>query len=178
MPIYRFNNKTPHVPPSAFIAPGATLIGDVTLAKNTSVWFNCVLRGDCNAIIVGENSNIQDLTMCHTDYDVPLVIGKRVTIGHNCVIHGCRIEDDCLIGMGAMVMNHAVIGRGSIVAAGAVVLEKTQIPPFSLVTGLPGKIKSQMEESMLERLQLPAKDYARRAVDYSGAKFEKIKFTR
>ena len=175
MSIYRFKKKTPHISPSAYLAPGATLIGDVTLAENTSVWFNCVLRGDCNAIIVGENTNIQDLTMCHSDYDVPLIIGKGVTIGHSCVIHGCRIEDDCLIGMGAMVMNHAVIGRGSIVAAGAVVLEKTIIPPFSLVTGLPGKIKSQMDESMLELLRLPAENYAQRAMDYASSKFEKIK---
>ena len=174
MTLYRFNDKIPHVPPSAYIAPGATLIGDVTLAKNVSVWFNCVLRGDCDAIIVGENSNIQDLTMCHADYDVPLVIGKGVTIGHNCVIHGCRIEDNCLIGMGAVVMNQAVVGRGSIVAAGSVVLEKTVIPPFSLVTGAPAKIKKQMDESVIEILRLPAENYARRAVDYAGANFEKI----
>jgi len=174
MSIYRFNEKSPQLDPTAYVAPGATLIGDVTLAANVSVWFNCVLRGDCDAIIVGENSNIQDLTMCHADYDVPLVIGKGVTIGHNCVIHGCHIEDDCLIGMGAVVMNHAVIGRGSIVAAGTVVLEKTVIPPFSLVTGVPGKIKSQMDESMIEILRLPAENYAQRAVDYTSDKFEKI----
>ena len=174
MSIYRFNEKSPQLDPTAYVAPGATLIGDVTLAANASVWFNCVLRGDCDAIIVGENSNIQDLTMCHADYDVPLVIGKGVTIGHNCVIHGCRIEDDCLIGMGAVVMNRAVIGRGSIVAAGTVVLEKTVIPPFSLVTGVPGKIKSQMDESMIEILRLPAENYAQRAVDYTSDKFEKI----
>ncbi len=175
MSIYRFNEKTPNVHPSAYVAPGAALIGDVTLAENASVWFNCVLRGDCDAIIVGKNSNIQDLSMCHAEYNTPLVIGKGVTIGHNCIIHGCHIEDDCLIGMGAVVMNHAVIGRGSIVAAGTVVLEKTVIPPFSLVTGVPGKIKSQMDESMVEVLRLPAENYAQRAVDYASPIFEKIK---
>lgn len=174
MPVYRFKDKTPRMDASAYLAPGATLIGDVTLEKNASVWFNCVLRGDCDAITVGEDSNIQDLTMCHADYDIPLVIGKRVTIGHNCVIHGCRIEDDCLIGMGAVVMNNAVIGHGSIVAAGTVVLENTEIPPFSMVTGVPGKIKRRMEEDIVEILRLPADNYARRAEDYAGNDFEKI----
>ena len=174
MPVYRFKNKTPRIDASVYMAPGATVIGDVTLEKNVSIWFNCVLRGDCEAITVGEDSNIQDLTMCHADYGSPLVIGKRVTIGHNCVIHGCRIEDDCLIGMGAVVMNKAVIGHGSIVAAGTVVLQGAEIPPFSMVTGIPGKVKRRMDENVVQMLRMPSNSYAQRAADYSSDDFEKL----
>ena len=172
MPIYKFKNYNPQIDPSAYIAPTATIIGNVTMGENSSVWFNCVLRGDCDAIIIGKNTNIQDLTMCHEDYDRPLHIGNGVTIGHNCVIHGCDIEDECLIGMGSVVMNGARIGRGSIVAAGSVILENTEIAPFSLVAGVPCKIKRQFDESVLNLIKLPADTYAQRAVEYCSSKFE------
>ncbi len=175
MPIYTFKNHHPEIHSSAYIAPTATLIGNVTVGENSSVWFNCVLRGDCDAIVIGDNTNIQDLTVCHEDYDRPLHIGNGVTVGHQCVIHGCDIEDECLIGMGAVVMNGARIGRGSIVAAGSVVLENTVVPPFSLVTGVPGKVKRQLEEDALDLIKLPADDYVQRALDYSSDKFKNLR---
>lgn len=138
---YSYNTLAPECHPTVFIAPTAQIIGDVRIEKHASVWFHSVLRGDLATIRIGERTNIQDLTVCHADEHIPLTIGSGVTIGHRSVIHGCTIEDDCLIGMGAIVMNQAVIGRGSVIAAGAVVLEKTVIPPYSLVTGSPGKIK-------------------------------------
>ncbi|SLM28314.1 conserved hypothetical protein; putative anhydratase [Desulfamplus magnetovallimortis] len=174
MPVYSFENHTPKIDDSAYIAPTATIIGNVTMGKNSSVWFNCVLRGDCDAIIIGDNTNIQDLTMCHEDYERPLNIGNGVTIGHKCVIHGCDIEDECLIGMGSVVMNGARIGKGSIIAAGSVILENTIIPPFSLVAGVPGKIKRQFDESVLELIKLPADNYLQRAMDYCSDKFRAI----
>lgn len=174
MPIYSFDNKTPTLHSSVYVASNATIIGDIRIGKDSSVWFNCVIRGDCDAVIIGERTNIQDLTMCHEDYDRPLCIGNGVTIGHKCVIHGCDIEDNCLIGMGAVVMNGARVGRGSIVAAGSVVLENTIIPPFSLVTGIPGKIKATLPEDVLERIKMPADNYAQRAVDYASGKFREV----
>ncbi len=141
MTLYSYKNTQPKIHSSVYIAPTAQIIGDVHIRKKSSVWFQVVIRGDMDRISIGEMTNIQDLCVCHADKNIPLIIGNGITIGHRCVIHGCTIEDHCLIGMGAIVMNHAVVGRGSVVAAGTVILEKTIIPPYSLVTGLPGKIK-------------------------------------
>lgn len=155
-----FNGIEPDIAPSAFIAPTATLIGDVGIAGGASVWFGSVLRGDRDRIRIGENTSIQDLTVCHTDDGIPLAVGNGVTVGHRCVLHGCTIEDDCLIGMGAIIMNGAVVGRGSIVAAGATILEKAVIPPFSLVAGVPGKIKRTFSEAeILPKIRQSAQDY-------------------
>lgn len=154
MTLYSYNNQTPDIHKSAFIAPDTHVIGNVEVRKDASIWFGSVVRGDMDKISIGEATNIQDLTVCHTDTDVPLVVGRRVTVGHRCIIHGCTIGDDCLIGMGAIVMNHAVIGEGSVIAAGAVILEKSIIPPFSLVAGAPGKIKKTFENPAEMREQL------------------------
>ncbi|MCP4550963.1 MAG: gamma carbonic anhydrase family protein [Bacteroidetes bacterium] len=145
MTLYSYKNNQPKLHPTVYLAPTAQIIGNVHIGKESSVWFQTVIRGDFDKISVGKKTNIQDLCMCHADENIPLKIGNAVTIGHRCVIHGCTIEDKCLIGMGAIVMNQAVIGKGSVVAAGAVVLEKTIIPPYSLVTGSPGKIKKTYE---------------------------------
>ncbi|MEH0018679.1 MAG: gamma carbonic anhydrase family protein [Desulfobacter sp.] len=145
MPVYAFKNNTPRLDPSVYIAPTAQVIGNVRMDENSSAWFGTVLRGDTSTISIGKNTNIQDLSMCHVDEGIPLTIGRDVTIGHRCVVHGCTIEDQCLIGMGAVVMNNAVIGTGSVIAAGAVVLENTVVPPYSLVAGTPGKIKKSIE---------------------------------
>ena len=141
MPLYAFKNHTPRIHPTVFVAPSAQIIGNVHIARHASIWFQTVIRGDLDTIAIGENTNIQDLCMCHADEGIPLSIGQGITIGHRSVIHGCTIEYGCLIGMGAVIMNHAVIGKGSVVAAGTVVVEKTVIPPCSLVTGSPGKVK-------------------------------------
>ncbi len=141
MTLYSYKNLNPKIDSTVFIAPTAQIIGDVHIGKQSSVWFHSVLRGDLEKISVGERTNIQDLSLCHADENIPLKIGNGVTIGHRSVLHGCSIEDDCLIGMGAIVMNQAVIGKGSVVAAGTVILEKTIVPPYSLVASSPGKVK-------------------------------------
>jgi carbonic anhydrase/acetyltransferase-like protein (isoleucine patch superfamily) len=166
MSIYTLDGITPNIDPSAFIAPNATVIGNVIVGKNSSVWFNTVIRADFEQIRIGEDSNIQDLTMCHADTGKPLVIGNRVTVGHNCVVHGCIVEDDCLIGMGVVVMNGAVVGKGSIVAAGSVVLENTVIPPNSLVTGAPAKVKRSLDETSAILMRAAADVYRERAKNY------------
>ena len=166
MSIYSLDAISPEIEKSAFIAPNATLIGNVTVGKQSSVWFNAVIRADFEAITIGEETNIQDLTMCHADMGKPLVIGNRVTVGHNCVVHGCTIEDDCLIGMGVVVMNGAVIGKGSIIAAGSVILENSVIPERSLVAGAPGKVKRSLDESMAALMRASAEVYRDRARAY------------
>ena len=117
------------IDPTAFIAPGAVVLGDVTLAARASVWYGAVLRGDMAPIVLGEASNIQDGTIVHVDEDKPARIGARVGVGHRAILHGCTVEDDCLIGMGSILLNDVWIGAGSVVAAGAVVPEGTRIPP-------------------------------------------------
>ncbi len=146
MPLYAFKTHTPRIHPSVFVAPSAQIVGNVRIGRDSSVWFQTVIRGDLETITIGEKTNIQDLCMCHADEGIPLTIGRGITVGHRSVIHGCTIEDGCLIGMGSVIMNHAVIGEGSVVAAGAVVLEKTAIPPCSLVTGSPGKVKKTYDD--------------------------------
>jgi len=166
MPVYELDKWQPEIHETVYIAPGAIVIGQVRIMKNASIWFNTVVRGDTDLITIGEETNIQDLSVCHADPGKPLTIGNKVTIGHRCVVHGCTIENDCLIGMGAIVMNGATIGRGSIIAAGSVVLENTQIPPLSLVTGVPGKIKKTFENDIIALNHLPADVYTARAQDY------------
>ncbi|WP_394698520.1 gamma carbonic anhydrase family protein [uncultured Desulfobacter sp.] len=165
MTLYAFKNIRPEIHDSVFVAPTAQIMGDVHIAKDASVWFQTVIRGDTATISIGERTNIQDLSMCHADEGVPLTVGNSVTVGHQCCLHGCTIEDDCLIGMGATVMNHAVIGKGSVVAAGAVVLEKTIVPPYSLVVGSPGKVKKTYEnkEEITQVLKVSSDLYAKKA---------------
>ena len=170
MPVYALGNARPSLAPSCFVVPSAVIVGNVTIGERSSIWFNSVIRADDDTIEIGEETNIQDLCMLHVDPGSPARIGNRVTIGHRCVVHGCTIEDDCLIGMGAVVMNRAVIGTGSIVAAGAVVLEKTVIPPYSLVTGVPAKVKVILGEDGLQRIRLPAMVYVDRIRKYKDRK--------
>src|ERR1700712_2850527 len=139
--IVPFDGNTPAVDATAFVAPNATLIGNVPLAADSSVFYGAVLRGDTDSISIGAGSNVQDNVAMHTDSGIRLVVGTGVSIGHNAVVHGCVIEDDCLIGMNSTILNRAVIGAGSLVAAGAVVLEDTVIPPGSLVAGVPAKVR-------------------------------------
>lgn len=152
--ILPFAGHTPSIDATAWVAPNATLIGRVTLATNSSVFYGAVLRADSDRISIGEGSNIQDNVAVHCDSGVPMTVGARVSVGHSAVLHGCTIEDDCLIGMGATVLNGAVIGARSLVAAGAVVLEGTVIPPGSLVAGVPAKVRRELDEA--EKLALTA----------------------
>lgn len=154
---------SPQIDETAFVAPGAVLLGDVRLLADASVWFNCVLRGDVNYIQVGRRSNVQDLALCHGLYQTnPVLIGDDVTVGHSAIVHGCVIEDRCLIGMGAKILSGAVVGAESIVAAGAVVREGQRIPPRSLVVGLPGKVIRTIGETEVQLIM----DYGRNYLEY------------
>ena len=166
---FSINQVKPEIKSDVFIAPGAMVMGKVSLDKGSSLWFNSVLRGDNELISVGEETNIQDLSMGHTDPGFPLILGKRVTVGHNCILHGCLIEDDCLIGMGSIIMNGCQIGRGCIIGAGSVLLEGKEIPPFSLVVGSPAKVKKTYDDTIMINIRRSASVYAERAAKYLKA---------
>jgi carbonic anhydrase/acetyltransferase-like protein (isoleucine patch superfamily) len=134
-------------------------MGDVRLAAEASVWYQCVLRGDMATITVGARSNIQDLTMVHVDEDVPCTIGAGVGVGHRCILHGCVIEDDCLIGMGSVLLNGVRVGTGSVIGAGAVVPEGMRIPPGSLVLGVPARVKRPVDDELRARIRLTVEHY-------------------
>lgn len=154
-----FRGQAPRTEQAFFVAPNASIIGDVELAEGSSVWFTAVLRGDSSSIRLGARSNLQDGVVVHADPDFPARIGAGVSVGHRAVVHGCTIEDDCLIGMGAVILNGAVIGAGSLVAAGAVVGEGVVIPPRSLVAGVPGKVKRELSDEQVARLKVNADNY-------------------
>lgn len=157
--ILPFDGHSPAISDSAWLAPNATVIGRVTLAENSSVYYGTVVRADMDSISIGAGSNLQDNVSVHCDTDVPTVVGAGVSVGHSAVLHGCTIEDDCLIGMSATLLNRSVIGRGSLVAAGAVVLEGTVIPPGSLVAGVPAKVRRAITEEELEHIRQNAEHY-------------------
>ncbi len=144
--------KSPTIAPTAFIHPAAIVIADVTLGARVSVWPTAVLRGDSDAIVVGEDSNIQDGTIVHVDWGIPCTIGARVAIGHRAIVHGATVEDDCLIGMGAILLNRVHVGSGSIVGAGAVCREGMVIPANSLVVGVPAKVIRETTSAERERI--------------------------
>ena len=146
MPIYRIGEKAPQIDASAWIAPNATVIGDVRLAANASIWWNAVLRGDNDPITIGENTNIQDGSVLHTDEGVPLTIGRDVTVGHMVMLHGCTIGDGSLIGIGAIVLNRAVIGKNCLIGANTLIPEGKVIPDRSLVMGSPGKVVRELTD--------------------------------
>ncbi|MFE4673484.1 MULTISPECIES: gamma carbonic anhydrase family protein [unclassified Streptomyces] len=138
--------KDPDLDQEAFAAPTSVVIGEVTLHAGASVWYGTVLRADCGPIVLGADSNIQDNCTVHVDPGFPVTVGERVSVGHNAVLHGCTVEDDCLVGMGATVLNGAVIGAGSLVAAQALVPQGMQVPPGSLVAGVPAKVKRPLTD--------------------------------
>ncbi|MGP4089242.1 gamma carbonic anhydrase family protein [Streptomyces sp. KR55] len=152
--------KEPKVDPEAFLAPTASVIGDVTLGAGASVWYGAVLRGDVERISVGASSNVQDNCTLHADPGFPVSVGERVSIGHNAVVHGATVEDDCLIGMGATVLNGAVIGAGSLVAAQALVPQGMRVPPGSLVAGVPAKVRRELSAEEREGITLNGTMYA------------------
>ncbi|MEU5051706.1 gamma carbonic anhydrase family protein [Streptomyces sp. NPDC021096] len=156
---FAVGGKRPEIDPAAFVAPTSVVAGDVTLAADTSVWYGAVLRADCGPITLGAGSNIQDNCTVHVDPGFPVTVGERVTVGHNAVLHGCTVEDDVLIGMGATVLNGARIGAGSLVAAQALVPQGMQVPPGSLVAGVPAKVRRELTAEELEHIRLNAVMY-------------------
>jgi carbonic anhydrase/acetyltransferase-like protein (isoleucine patch superfamily) len=137
------DGHTPQVDPTAWIAPGAVVAGRVTLGPEVGIWYSAVVRADNDAISIGAGSNIQDGSVLHADPGFPCSVGENVTVGHRAVVHGCTVEDEVLVGMGAVIMNGATVGRGSVVAAGAVISQGVTVPPGSLVAGVPGKIRRE-----------------------------------
>jgi len=158
--ILKFKDKTPDIHESCFVAPNATVLGNVKLAENASVWYGAVLRGDGSEIIIGKNSNIQDNAVVHCDHDFPVIIGENVTVGHGAIIHGCTINNNVMVGMGATVLNGAVIGEGSIISAGALVREGQVIPENSLVVGMPAKVIKETTEEQRKAILENANHYA------------------
>jgi carbonic anhydrase/acetyltransferase-like protein (isoleucine patch superfamily) len=164
MPKIAFRPELVH--PSAWVAAGAVVVGNVSIGEDSSIWFNAVLRGDTDPIRIGRRTNIQDGCILHADPGFPCTIGEGVTVGHGAIVHGATVENDVLIGMRAVVMNGARIGSGSIVGTGAVVTEGTQIPAGSLVLGLPGKVARSVGADELERIRTTAARYVERFKRY------------
>lgn len=157
--ILPFAGRAPEIHDSAWVAPNATVIGGVVLHPDSSVFYGAVLRADSETITLGAGSNLQDNVVVHVDHGVPTTIGAGVSVGHGAVVHGCTIEDDCLIGMNATVLNRAVIGRESLVAAGALVLEGTVVPPRSLVAGVPAKVRRELSDEEVAGIRRNADTY-------------------
>ncbi len=160
------HGKKPSVHPEAFVAETAVLIGEVVLGAHSSVWYGAVLRGDINSIEVGEYSNIQDNCVVHVDSDKPVVVGDYVTVGHGAILHGCRIGNCVLVGMGAVVLDGAEVGDGAIIAAGAVVREGQKVPPKTLVAGIPAQPKKELDDQVMELLKRHAVKYAEYAKSF------------
>ena len=169
--IYDFEKNVPEVHPEAWIAPNATIIGKVKLEKNSSIWFNAVLRGDIELIKIGENSNIQDGSVLHTDPGFPITVGKRVTVGHMVMLHGCKISDDTLIGIGSIILNNAKIGKNCIIGAKALITENKEIPDNSLVIGSPGKVVREVSEEEKKAVFENTKHYQDNWKKYSKSIF-------
>jgi carbonic anhydrase/acetyltransferase-like protein (isoleucine patch superfamily) len=168
MPIVRpFGEKSPSVHASAFVAPGAVVVGDVEVGERASIWFGCVLRGDVNSIRIGARTNVQDLTTIHvTSRTHPTVVGDEVTIGHRVVLHGCTVKDRCLVGIGSVVMDGAVVGPEAVVGAGALVPPGMVVPPRTLVMGSPAKVKRDLAPEEIEALRRSAENYVEYAARY------------
>ena len=163
--IISINGKEPQIHETSFIAPTATIIGDVTIGAHASVFYGAVLRGDINSIVVGDYTNIQDNAVLHVDEDAPCTLGHHVTVGHQALVHGTTIADNVLVGMQSAVLSRSVVGTGSLIAAGSVVLEGVEIPEHSLVAGVPGKVKRTIDRDFTEH----AERYARVAAAHKEA---------
>jgi len=161
----------PDIHPLAWIAPTACVMGDVTLGSESSVWYGAVIRGDLAPITIGDQSNLQDGTIVHVDEGVPCRIGSRVGVGHRTILHGCTVEDDCLIGMGAVLLNGVLVGRGSVVAAGAVLPEGMQVPSRSLVMGVPARIVRTVDAKLTQRIADTWAHYVKQAAAHHAGKY-------
>lgn len=170
--IYALSDKKVSCAPDSYVAPGAVVIGNVTLGQLASVWFNAVIRGDNDTILIGDGSNIQDGAVLHVDKGHPLKIGTRVTVGHKAILHGCTIGDNSLIGMNAVVLNDAVIGKNCLIGANALVTEGMQIPDNSLVLGSPAKVRKQLDDKGIAMLDSAAQSYIDKIALYAESLVE------
>jgi carbonic anhydrase/acetyltransferase-like protein (isoleucine patch superfamily) len=166
MAIYQLGERVPQIDPTAYVFDTATLIGTVILGARVSIWPYATLRGDNEPIEIGDDSNVQESSVLHADPGFPLTIGRRVTVGHQVMLHGCTIGDGSLIGIQVVVLNGAVIGRNCLIGAGALITEGKQIPDGSLVIGSPAKVVRQLEPSHIERIKRDTDSYVQRAVAY------------
>ncbi len=168
--IISYQGKTPIIHNSVFVCEGAQIIGDVIIDKDCSVWFNAVIRGDVNYIRIGEKTNIQDGAILHNTYlKYPLIIGSNVTIGHGAIIHGCRISDNVLIGMGAILLDNSHIGSNSLIAAGTLIKEGFEVPENVLVAGVPGKIIRELKEDERKKIGKSAENYLMYVKNYKNS---------
>lgn len=167
--------SAPVIPASSFVAPTAVVMGDVVLGEESSIWYTAVLRGDMAPIRIGHQTNLQDGTIVHVDEGIPCTIGSRVGVGHRAILHGCTVEDECLIGMGSILLNRTVVGRGSVVAAGAVVPEGTHVPPGSLVMGVPGKVVRPIDAALTRRIRETWQHYVEQAKRHRNGEFPPVK---
>ena len=161
--------REPRIADEAWVAPGATIIGEVTLEPGASVWYGAVVRADNAPILIGRDSNLQDNVSAHVDPEYPLTVGARVSVGHNAVLHGCTIEDDVLVGMSATIMNGARVGSGSLIAAGALITQGTVIPPRSLVAGVPAKVRRELTDEESEGIARNAAVYLEKTAEHRRA---------
>jgi len=166
--IYKLGDISPEIDPTAWVAPTAAVMGNVTLAKNASVWFGAVLRGDNENILIGPRSNVQDNSVLHTDPGFPLVMGEGVIIGHQVMLHGCTIGDNTLIGIGATVLNGVKIGKNCLIGAHALITEGKVIPDNSMVIGAPGKVVKTLNENQVAMLKMNAEVYVKNAERFSS----------
>jgi len=164
--IYDLEKNVPEISADSWVAPNAIIIGKVKLEKNSSIWFNAVLRGDIEKIVIGENSNIQDGSVLHTDPGYPLTVGKGVTVGHMVMLHGCEISDDTLIGIGSIILNKAKIGKNCIIGANTLVTENKVIPDNSFVLGSPGKVIRKVTDDEIKAICENAKHYVENSKRY------------
>lgn len=167
-----FENIKPQIHETAFIAPNSTVIGDVVIGANSTVWFNAVLRGDIDSIVVGENTNIQEGCILHCKKGVNLKIGSNVTIGHGAILHSCHIGDNTLVGMGAIVLDNTEIGNNCLIAAGSVVTSKTKIPDYSLVMGSPATVKRVLSEQEVLNIKSNANEYVKLLKFYKYSNYD------
>jgi carbonic anhydrase/acetyltransferase-like protein (isoleucine patch superfamily) len=174
MPIYQLDEHTPQIDDSAWLAESADVMGAVSLAAQTSVWFGAVIRGDTETITIGEGSNVQDLAVIHADNGMPVLVGKHVTVGHKVMLHGCTIGDESLIGIGAIVLNGVRIGQNCLVGAGSLVTEGKEFPDGSMILGSPAKVVRQLTPEQIEGLRASARHYIHNAQRYQAG-LKKIK---
>ena len=167
MTLYKFGDDQPTLGAGAWVAPSADLVGDVRLGARANVWFGAIIRADNTPILIGEDSNIQDGGIGHSDADFPLIVGARVTVGHQVILHGCTVSGDCIIGMGARILNGAVIPPFSLVGAGALVTEGKTFEPGMLILGSPAKAVRELTDGEKEGIRHSAEHYVERAADFS-----------